>query len=96
MKYLQQQERNEENGEDSNTVLEVEGGERVEEAGHHHGGDEQDVDTAGHQPPHHAVRRQFPDQCLTISKIKLIWRHKYTLTGCFKITSRNFYKNKML
>ena len=99
MKYLHQQERNEENGEDRNTVLEVEGWGRVEQAGggHHHGGDEQDVDTARHHPPHHAVRLQFPDQCSTVSKIKLIWRHKYTLTGCFKITSsRNFYRDKIL
>ena len=59
MKYLQQQERNEENGEDSNIVLGVEGDD--------HGGDKQDVDTAGHHPPHHAVRLQFPDQCFTVS-----------------------------
>ena len=77
LKYLQQKERNEENGEDSNIVLGVEGDD--------HGGDKQDVDTAGHHPPHHAVRLQFPDQCFTVSKIKLILRHIYSLTGCFKV-----------
>ena len=65
MKYLLQQERDEENGKDSNTVLEVGGGGRVEQGGHDHGGDQEDVDTAGHCPPHHTLRPQIPDQCFS-------------------------------
>ena len=62
MKYLKQQEHDEKCCQEGEVVLEVEGGEGVEEGGgDDHGGDQEDVDAAGHHPPDHAVRLQLPD-----------------------------------